>query len=82
MRHRDYRPRGKNLLFLLRFLRRHIKPAGIPVGELLAQHLENAAVQSDQLAAFSDDDEKLLAAYARILAMALTHARIHQARSL
>ena len=37
-------------------------------------------VQSDQLAAFSDDDEKLLAAFARILAMALTHARIHRAR--
>lgn len=37
-------------------------------------------VESDQLASFTEDDERLLSAYARLLAMALTHARIHQAR--
>jgi diguanylate cyclase (GGDEF)-like protein len=37
-------------------------------------------VQSDQPAAFKSDDEQLLSAYARLLAMALTHARIHKAR--
>ena len=38
------------------------------------------SVQSDQPGAFSKDDEQLLSAYARILALALMHARIHQAR--
>jgi diguanylate cyclase (GGDEF)-like protein len=37
-------------------------------------------VQSDQIGAFSEEDERLLAAYGRLLAMALMHARIHQAR--
>jgi diguanylate cyclase (GGDEF)-like protein len=37
-------------------------------------------VQSDQLAAFAEDDERLLSAFARLLAMALLHARIHKAR--
>jgi diguanylate cyclase (GGDEF)-like protein len=37
-------------------------------------------VQSDQLGAFSEDDEHLLAAFARLLAMALMHARIHKDR--
>src|SRR5438874_1073379 len=37
-------------------------------------------VQSEQLAAFGAQDERLLAAYARLLAMGLTHARQHQAR--
>ena len=37
-------------------------------------------VQSDQLAAFAADDERLLSAFARLLAMALLHARIHNAR--
>ena len=37
-------------------------------------------VQSDHLAAFTEDDERLLAAFARLLAMALLHARIHKAR--
>ncbi|MDQ2952789.1 MAG: diguanylate cyclase [Chloroflexota bacterium] len=37
-------------------------------------------VQSDQIGAFSEDDEQLLSAYARLLAMALMHARIHRAR--
>ncbi|HKW78825.1 MAG TPA: diguanylate cyclase [Candidatus Limnocylindria bacterium] len=37
-------------------------------------------VQSSELAAFSSEDERLLAAYARLLALALTHARTHQAR--
>ncbi|HUQ41594.1 MAG TPA: sensor domain-containing diguanylate cyclase [Candidatus Limnocylindrales bacterium] len=37
-------------------------------------------VQSEHVAAFSADDEQLLSAYARLLAMALTHARIHTAR--
>ena len=37
-------------------------------------------VQSDQLAAFAEDDERLLSAFARLLAMALLHARIHNAR--
>ena len=37
-------------------------------------------VQSDQLAAFAHDDERLLSAFARLLAMALLHARIHNAR--
>jgi diguanylate cyclase (GGDEF)-like protein len=37
-------------------------------------------VQSDQLAAFGEDDERLLSAFARLLAMALLHARIHDAR--
>ena len=36
-------------------------------------------VQSDHLAAFTEDDERLLAAFARLLAMALLHARIHKA---
>ena len=36
-------------------------------------------VQSDQLAAFTQDDEHLLSAFARLLAMALLHARIHKA---
>jgi len=36
-------------------------------------------VQSDQLAAFAEDDERLLSAFARLLAMALLHARIHNA---
>ena len=37
-------------------------------------------VQSEQLGAFTEDDERLLSAYARLLAMALMHARIHRAR--
>ncbi len=37
-------------------------------------------VQSDQLGSFVEDDERLLAAFARLLAMALTHARIHHER--
>jgi diguanylate cyclase (GGDEF)-like protein len=37
-------------------------------------------VQSDQPSAFAEDDERLLAAFARLLAMALMHARIHRAR--
>jgi len=37
-------------------------------------------VQSDQLSAFAEDDERLLSAFARLLAMALLHARIHNAR--
>ena len=37
-------------------------------------------VQSDRLAAFGAEDERLLGAYARLLAMGLTHARQHQAR--
>jgi diguanylate cyclase (GGDEF)-like protein len=37
-------------------------------------------VQSEKLAAFTEDDERLLSAYARLLAMALMHARIHRAR--
>jgi diguanylate cyclase (GGDEF)-like protein len=37
-------------------------------------------VQSDRLAAFGEDDERLLSAFARLLAMALLHARIHDAR--
>ena len=37
-------------------------------------------VQSDKLAAFSKDDEQLLSAFARLLAMSLNHARIHRAR--
>jgi len=37
-------------------------------------------VQSEKLAAFTSDDEQLLSAYARLLAMALMHARIHRAR--
>src|SRR5438105_4755441 len=37
-------------------------------------------IQSDQLSAFTQDDERLLSAYARLLAMALMHARIHRAR--
>ena len=37
-------------------------------------------VQSDQLASFSKDDERLLAAFARLLALVLMHARIHKAR--
>lgn len=36
-------------------------------------------VQSDRLAAFTHDDERLLSAFARLLAMALLHARIHRA---
>lgn len=38
------------------------------------------SVESDRVNAFDADDERLLAAYARVLAMALLHARIHQAR--
>src|SRR5207237_9357876 len=37
-------------------------------------------VQSEQIAAFGAHDERLLAAYARLLALGLTHARHHQAR--
>ncbi len=37
-------------------------------------------VQSDRLSAFDLEDERLLSAYARLLAMALMHAGIHQAR--
>jgi diguanylate cyclase (GGDEF)-like protein len=37
-------------------------------------------IQSAELAAFSDEDERLLNAYARLLALALVHARTHQAR--
>jgi diguanylate cyclase (GGDEF)-like protein len=37
-------------------------------------------VQSDRLAAFALEDEQLLAAYARLLAMGLLHARQHQGR--
>ena len=37
-------------------------------------------VQAERLAAFTEDDERLLAAFARLLAMALLHARIHSAR--
>ncbi|HYK98192.1 MAG TPA: diguanylate cyclase [Candidatus Acidoferrales bacterium] len=37
-------------------------------------------VQSDRLAAFSEHDERLLSAYARLLAMGLVHARELQAR--
>lgn len=37
-------------------------------------------VQSDLASAFDANDERFLAAYARLLAMALLHARIHQAR--
>jgi diguanylate cyclase (GGDEF)-like protein len=37
-------------------------------------------VQSDRLAAFDEDDETLLSAYARLLGHALMHARTHQAR--
>src|SRR3954464_728089 len=37
-------------------------------------------IQSEQVGAFTEDDERLLSAYARLLAMALMHARIHRAR--
>lgn len=37
-------------------------------------------VQSEQFASFDAHDERLLAAYARLLAMGLMHARQHQAR--
>jgi len=37
-------------------------------------------VTSDKTGAFSSDDERLLATYARFLAMGLVHARTHQAR--
>ena len=37
-------------------------------------------VQSDRVAAFDEHDEKVLSAYARLLAHALVHARTHQAR--
>ena len=37
-------------------------------------------IESDQVGAFSPHDERVLAAYARLLAMALVHARQHQAR--
>ena len=37
-------------------------------------------IQAEQLAAFTEDDERLLSAFARLLAMALLHARIHSAR--
>ena len=37
-------------------------------------------VQSDRLAAFTDEDERLLSAYARLLAMGLVHARELHAR--
>jgi len=37
-------------------------------------------IQSADLAAFSAEDERLLDAYARLLALALLHARTHQAR--
>jgi diguanylate cyclase (GGDEF)-like protein len=51
----------------------------VPVvaGELVLGVL---GVQSDQVGAFSVEDEQLLSAYARLLAMALMHARIHRAR--
>lgn len=49
----------------------------IVAGELVLGVL---GVQSDQVGAFSVDDEQLLSAYARLLAMALMHARIHRAR--
>jgi diguanylate cyclase (GGDEF)-like protein len=37
-------------------------------------------IQSADIAAFSAEDERLLDAYARLLALALVHARAHQAR--
>ena len=37
-------------------------------------------IQSERAADFSEHDERLLAAYARLVAMGLTHARQHQAR--
>lgn len=37
-------------------------------------------IDSDRVAAFSAHDERVLSAYARLLAMALMHARQHQAR--
>jgi diguanylate cyclase (GGDEF)-like protein len=37
-------------------------------------------VQGDRLGAFDREDERLLGAYARFLAMGLVHARTHQAR--
>ncbi len=49
----------------------------IVAGELVLGVL---GVQSEQVGAFSADDEQLLSAYARLLAMALMHARIHRAR--
>jgi diguanylate cyclase (GGDEF)-like protein len=44
------------------------------------QTLGVLGIESDELAAFSAEDEKMLAAYGRLLAMGLTHARTHQAR--